>query len=214
MLLLLFLFLQLGLSGSFADGQVLCDRWNQKYNVHQSCYSGIRPFADAEGWVFVKTNCSRVYKCHVCICVVFVQLRCNNGCLSVNHIRQLSYFSGYHLLCILEPPPSYDSLYGQVRAAKAESSSIADFLKKFCIIIFSTSKHCVFLILPFPHLPSCRIYQNWFKLIYALVKMAIQFAVQRFSLGVLFLLNEYLTNVEVKLMLSWLMSRHHYYCMP
>jgi len=40
-----------------------------------------------------------------------------------------------------EQPPSYDSLYGQVKAAKAQSSGVGDFLKKFFVIIFSTSKH-------------------------------------------------------------------------
>ncbi|KAK2189776.1 hypothetical protein NP493_97g01033 [Ridgeia piscesae] len=37
-----------------------------------------------------------------------------------------------------DPPPSYDSLFGQVRSARQESSSIFEFFKKFLLIILST----------------------------------------------------------------------------
>ncbi|KAH9489786.1 hypothetical protein Btru_036549 [Bulinus truncatus] len=36
------------------------------------------------------------------------------------------------------PPPSYDSLYGRVKAARSESRGVFDFLKTFLIIILST----------------------------------------------------------------------------
>ena len=39
-----------------------------------------------------------------------------------------------------EAPPSYDSIFGRVKAAKAESNSSLDFLKKFLIIVVGTSK--------------------------------------------------------------------------
>ena len=39
---------------------------------------------------------------------------------------------------ISEPPPSYDSLFGRVKAAKAESSGTVGFLKTLVIIILST----------------------------------------------------------------------------
>jgi len=41
----------------------------------------------------------------------------------------------------VEPPPSYDSIFGQVKAARAESSSILDFFKKFLTILLGTSKY-------------------------------------------------------------------------
>ena len=38
-----------------------------------------------------------------------------------------------------DPPPSYDSLFGQVRAARQESTGFIQFFKKFLMIILSTS---------------------------------------------------------------------------
>uniref|UniRef100_A0A0B7B8D4 Uncharacterized protein n=1 Tax=Arion vulgaris TaxID=1028688 RepID=A0A0B7B8D4_9EUPU len=37
-----------------------------------------------------------------------------------------------------EPPPSYDSLYGRIKAAKSESSGVFGFLKTFLVIVLST----------------------------------------------------------------------------
>ena len=42
-----------------------------------------------------------------------------------------------------DPPPSYDSLYGELKAAKTESTGFLDFVKKFVIIVLSTSKFLV-----------------------------------------------------------------------
>jgi hypothetical protein len=63
-----------------------------------------------------------------------------------------------------ELPPSYDSLYGQVRAAKAQSSGISDFLKKFFVIIFSTI-YCtvvigIFLAIPVSMIVMGSVYFN------------------------------------------------------
>ena len=58
------------------------------------------------------------------------------------------------VVCVSDPPPSYDSLYGELKAAKAGSSGFLDFLKKFMIIVLSTSK-CTSLIADF-------IYRNGF----------------------------------------------------
>ena len=41
---------------------------------------------------------------------------------------------------ITEPPPSYESVFGQVRAAKQDSSSVPDFFKKFIVIVLGTCK--------------------------------------------------------------------------
>jgi len=43
-------------------------------------------------------------------------------------------------MCLVAPPPSYDSIFGQVKAARAESSSILDFFKKFLTILLGTRK--------------------------------------------------------------------------
>lgn len=44
------------------------------------------------------------------------------------------------LFLFTEAPPSYEDLFGQVRAAKSQSSSVAEFLKKVFIIVLGTSK--------------------------------------------------------------------------
>ena len=37
-----------------------------------------------------------------------------------------------------EPPPSYDSLFGEIKAAKVQSSGMLDFIGKFFGIIFAS----------------------------------------------------------------------------
>ncbi|ELT94021.1 hypothetical protein CAPTEDRAFT_222815 [Capitella teleta] len=51
-----------------------------------------------------------------------------------------------------DQPPSYDSLFGELRAAKSNSSSVLDYLKKFLIIVLSTlgCTICVGLVLALP----------------------------------------------------------------
>ncbi|XP_077976385.1 transmembrane protein 272-like isoform X1 [Styela clava] len=43
------------------------------------------------------------------------------------------------------PPPSYDSLFGQIKDAKDKSTGSADFLKSVCFIIFSTIGFTIFI---------------------------------------------------------------------
>lgn len=43
------------------------------------------------------------------------------------------------------PPPSYDSIFGQIKDAKTKSSGGADFLKSVCVIIFSTIGFTIFI---------------------------------------------------------------------
>jgi len=50
-------------------------------------------------------------------------------------------FTSY--VCFVAPPPSYDSIFGQVKAARAESGSIVDFFKKFLTILLGTRKYTV-----------------------------------------------------------------------
>lgn len=47
----------------------------------------------------------------------------------------------------LEPPPSYDSIYGQVKAAKRESSGFVEFMKKFLIIVVGSIGCTIFIAL-------------------------------------------------------------------
>jgi len=51
-----------------------------------------------------------------------------------------------------DTPPSYDSLYGELKDAKAQSTGILEFFKKFLIIIVSTlgCTICVGLVLAIP----------------------------------------------------------------
>ena len=49
------------------------------------------------------------------------------------------------IVAIVEPPPSYDSLFGEVRAAKESSTSPLDFFKKFLAIVLGTSMFAYFL---------------------------------------------------------------------
>lgn len=43
------------------------------------------------------------------------------------------------------PPPSYESLFGQIKDAREKSSGSTDFLKNVCIIIFSTIGFTIFI---------------------------------------------------------------------
>ena len=38
------------------------------------------------------------------------------------------------------PPPSYNSLFGQVREARKNSSGVVDFLRKLVVILLGTRK--------------------------------------------------------------------------
>jgi hypothetical protein len=46
---------------------------------------------------------------------------------------------------LAEPPPSYDSIFGQVRAVKAESSGTLDFFKKLLILLLGTIGCTIFV---------------------------------------------------------------------
>ncbi|KAK2170298.1 hypothetical protein LSH36_3g07017 [Paralvinella palmiformis] len=50
------------------------------------------------------------------------------------------------------PPPSYDSVFGQVKAAKQQSSSTTEFFKKFIVILLGTlgCTICIGLVLAIP----------------------------------------------------------------
>ena len=61
--------------------------------------------------------------------------------LSINVIlSQLFLKIIFSSLLFPEAPPSYDSLYGKVKAAKRESGGKVDFFKKFMVIVCGTSK--------------------------------------------------------------------------
>ena len=61
------------------------------------------------------------------------------------------------LMCAVAPPPTYDSLFGQVKAARAESSSTMDFFKKFLTILLGTRKCLYEKSCPKPHGPIAKL---------------------------------------------------------
>ena len=58
---------------------------------------------------------------------------------------------------ISEAPPSYESIFGQVQAARRESNSVVEFFKKFLIILIGT---CKFLISDKHLFVFCASYQQ------------------------------------------------------
>ena len=63
-----------------------------------------------------------------------------------------------------EPPPSYDSLFGQVRAAREELSSTSEFFKKLFFYVFSRGK----IITVFEQDWMCKYRFSFFRLLHKL----------------------------------------------
>lgn len=49
------------------------------------------------------------------------------------------------MICIVAPPPSYDSLFGRVREARRTSKGVFDFFKNILIILLGAGEFVVYL---------------------------------------------------------------------
>ena len=67
------------------------------------------------------------------------------------------------LSIFLGPPPSYQSLFGEIQGARQSSSSTMDFLKKLILLLAGTSKYLTEI--PFEYRPSL-ILNSFLKLIF------------------------------------------------
>ena len=56
------------------------------------------------------------------------------------HTATCLLLSVLFLLFFLEPPPSYQSLFGEIQSARQSSSSTMDFMKKLSSLLAETSK--------------------------------------------------------------------------
>ena len=62
------------------------------------------------------------------------------------NVSQSKFKLSHNSNCIyLEPPPTYESLFGELRQAREESSGVLDFLKKVVILLLSTSRYFITL---------------------------------------------------------------------
>ena len=62
------------------------------------------------------------------------------------NVSQNKFELSHNSYCVyLEPPPTYESLFGELRHAREESSGVFDFLKKVVILLLSTSRYFIIL---------------------------------------------------------------------
>ncbi len=74
------------------------------------------------------------------LCIPSCKVTLVYACGHVQHLEVFPFCINISCLSLSDAPPSYDSLYGQMKAAKAESSGFVAFMKKVVIIILGTSE--------------------------------------------------------------------------